>query len=455
MTTRITREGCVTSHPEVLKKARADLRVVSTANFAEHVPQTVVRAYLQKAPNVFVVPMQWYNAHFCSSTKECIDERPPPLDASFEFKGMLKDALYQPEAASKTLDCLSTNGGGILSLSVGMGKTCVALYIAAALRAKTIVVVHKTFLADQWVQRAAQFVPAAKVTRVQANAFDLSGDIVVATIQTLVRRDHPDFCLFKLVIFDECHHVAAPMFSTAMFKLNNRYLLGLSATPTRKDGLEKLLHDFLGPIAYQKTRDLSGAHKPMVVPLSYVCDAYARPAPTTRFGTLDHTRVLNTIAEDSERTAAIVHLLTKKIPKDKNVLVLSHRRAHCEAIVANLPEAATYLGGDKRIPSSRVVVSTYTLVSEGFDLDRLDTLVLATPASDVEQAIGRILRGSGSGGKRMVYDIVDAWGPCRAQAAKRKKTYAKNGFVYLGSQQLSQPQQLTTSLFLPDDTTAL
>ena len=423
---RLTLQGCETTHKEVIKRARGELQITTTPGIPDVAPVTF-NAYLLPNPTTVIVPVQWVKNAFPCLTLE--DTRPVPLTTNFKFVGALKSDLNQPEAAEAVLTALKKHGACILSLNVGMGKTCVALNIAASLQAKTLVVVHKTFLADQWVQRAMQFTPAAKVTRIQGQLCDLSGDIVVATIQTLVKKDPALFGEFKLVISDECHHIAAPMFSKAMFKLHCKYVLGLSATPTRKDGLQKVLHYFLGPIAYQVQPLQNTQQRTATVTLfSYTCDAYLLHAPTTRFGTLDHTKVLNCIAENSQRTSDIVHLIQNIIPKNRHVLVLSHRRAHCEAIAAAIPEASTYLGGDKKIPSSRILVSTYNLVSEGFDEARLNALVLATPASDVEQTVGRVLRNNEAKDPALIYDIIDAWGPCYAQSAKRKRVYAKYGF---------------------------
>jgi superfamily II DNA or RNA helicase len=442
---KVTLQGCETTHKEVIKRAKAELRVTTTPGIPDAAPVTF-NTFLLPNPSTAIVPTQWAQSTFPCLTVQ--DARPAPTTTSFKFLGTLKTDLKQPEAAEAVVNSLKKQGACILSLKVGMGKTCVALHVASTLQAKTLVVVHKTFLADQWEQRAMQFTPAAKVTRVQGQLCDLSGDIVVATIQTLVKKDAEMFGQFKLVVLDECHHTAAPMFSKAMFKLNCKYVLGLSATPTRKDGLQKVLHYFLGPIAYQVEGQTKAQRPATVMHFTYTCDAYAFPAPTTRFGTLDHTKLLNCIAENTQRTEAVVNLLRHVVPKNRHVLVLSHRRAHCEAIAAACPEASTYLGGDKKIPSSRILVSTYNLVSEGFDEARLDALVLATPASDVEQTVGRVLRNNDAKDPALIYDIIDAWGPCYAQSRKRKGIYTKNGFVITGPKALPSSSSSSAAGFM-------
>ena len=136
----------------------------------------------------------------------------------------------------------------------------------------------------------------------------------------------------------------------------------------------------------------------------------------------------------------IVDGTAKLFERGRHVLVLSHRREHCKAICALLiernVEAQTYLGGDKAVPESRVLVSTFALTSEGFDCPRLDALVLATPASDVAQSVGRILRGGDSTRSTNVHplivDIIDNFPISYAQASKRRGLYRKSGFGFGG-----------------------
>lgn len=348
------------------------------------------------------------------------------------FEGTLRDDLDQPAAVSATLESLRSKGGAVLSLAVGHGKTCCGLYIACALRAKTVIVVHKAFLADQWAARIRHFVPTATVSFIRGGTCDTSGDFVIAMIQTLISRTYPPstFDPFSLLIFDEAHHVAAKVFSQVMFSLNVPFTLGLTATPTRKDGLERLLHYFLGPIAYTKT-----LHTQCTVTVhihKYTCDAYAMPPPNNVRGDVDYTKLMTLLTKNADRTRRIVDLIATQLT-GRHVLVLSHRRAHLETLLADLTarhiDAALYVGGIKEVPSSAVILSTYAYVSEGFDEPRLDALVLTTPASDVAQTVGRILRGNDPSKTPVIHDVVDQWSVCFAQAAKRRKQYLASGFV--------------------------
>ena len=138
------------------------------------------------------------------------------------------------------------------------------------------------------------------------------------------------------------------------------------------------------------------------------------------------------MANDDERTAFVIKNMIENIPKNENCLVLSHRRSHCQLLAECLRQhgydANSYLGGDKTVPSSTVIVSTFSLDSEGFDEPRLSALVLATPASSISQAVGRILRAPGP---KIILDIGDSNPVSYAQASKRNAFYCISSSKFL------------------------
>ena len=430
-----TRHGIALKDVDVdtISRIRRELTVVPESMPGMPAPPSYV-LYIQTGPRSFLVPHFWAVAAFPGYRID--DVRVPGDRIDVAFTGILKDSLNQPQAVAATLESLHNHGGSVLSLRTGGGKTVCALSIISTLKVKTLVVVNKNILTSQWKQRIQQFLPNARISSIQGTTCDMSGDIVVAMIQTLISRpwSRTTFDSFGLLIYDECHSVSAKAFGSSMKMLNFPYVLGLSATPRRRDGLERTIFYHLGPMAYMapetKRRDV------IVRALTYKCDAYNRPAPTNRIGGLDHAGLLGHLADNIDRTNFIVDLALGDEFLKRDILILSHRRAHCEDICALLQkhgaDASAYLGGAKAVPTSRILVATYALVGEGFDESRLTALIFSTPCGDITQPIGRVMRGDATI-PPLVYDIVDAWGPCYAQASKRKKQYMAAGYTVYSS----------------------
>ena len=415
--------------PEVMKLVRKELVV---APLSPQNPFPTTFKVFAETPTKVIVPQFWARKAFLAA--EFTDGRPPaaPFAEPHNFMGTLKPELRQLEAVAAVQAAWSHTGGAMLCLPPGFGKTTCALYLAAQLGLKTLVVVHKEFLAQQWTERIQQFVPAATITRVQGDTCDTSGDFVIAMLQTLVSRQYPA-AAFKgigLVCADEVHHIAAKAFSQAMFALAAPYMLGLSATPDRRDGLGRVVTWFMGDVAFRVRRENQLATEVRTV--KYTCPRYQQPPPVNKMGNMCYTSIVTILAADKQRTEIIAREAAALARAGRDVLVLSHRRGHCTDICSALSlkgvDCATYLGGDKAVPDTQVIVATYALTSEGFDCPRLTALVLATPASDVEQSVGRVMRGSAEA-NAIIVDLVDEWGVCYAQAAKRRRLYKTSGFL--------------------------
>lgn len=308
-----------------------------------------------------------------------------------------------------------------------------ALYLAAVAKVKTLVLVHKGFLKEQWVERVGQCLPGARVTEIQGDVCDTSGDVVVAMIQTLLsRKPSPEtFQDVGLVIADEVHHLGAAAFSQCMWGQCARYVLGLSATPTRKDGLSRVVDWMVGPTAFRLQREHQATTEVRV--LRFTCAEFDTPPPVNRRGDICFASVIGRLVDNTRRTQVVARQAAALAAEGKDVLVLSHRRQHVADLATairglGVDSCGTYVGGDKECPDTKVIVATYALTSEGFDLPRLNALVLATPASDVEQSCGRVMRGSATRGA-VIVDVVDEWGVCYSQHAKRRAYYKRTGFT--------------------------
>lgn len=349
------------------------------------------------------------------------------------FKGKLRSAVQQ-QAVAASMKQLADNGSGVLSLCTGAGKTVLALYIACSLKIKTLVVVHKTFLLDQWEERIKKFVPLARIGRIQQKVEDVYNcDIVVGMLQSIAMReyDNDTFRDFGLVIFDEVHVVPAPVFSRALLKLSAPHMLGLSATPVRRDGLSYVIHWFIGPTFFEHS--LTGKNDVIVKVVKYLPGRTLLSAATRpNFNLVTATSIL---CDMELRNAVIAKHIIELVDEGRKILFLSDRRAHCEAMKRMLlgTESALYLGGMKtfelkKAEEKMVLLGTYGLAKEGLDIPTLDTLILATPRSDVVQACGRILHGK-TQFSPIIIDIVDEWFIGTRQFYKRKVYYDKAGFT--------------------------
>lgn len=413
--------------PGVAALVRRDL-VVSPYTLNDPFPKPF-KVYVE-TPTKYIVPLHWARGAGLVLT----DTRDAGEAIDVTFHGSLRADLRQPEAVAAAQAAWDEHGGAMMCLPPGYGKTTCALYMVSKLKRKTLVLVHKEFLKTQWADRVAQCLPGARVTAIQGGTCDVSGDVVVAMIQTLLSRKYPadTFRGFGCVVVDEAHHLGAEQMSQVMWGLCCPKTLFLTATPDRKDGLTRVVTWFSGPIAYRLRRENQDSTTVRVV--KYACPEFDGPMPTNRRGDVCFVTTITRLVENPARTRAIATLVADLVrDTGRDVLVLSHRRAHCAEIADAVRglgvECGTYVGGDKTAPATKVIVATYALTSEGFDMPRLTALVLATPASDVEQSCGRVMRGSSAA---VIVDVVDQWGLCHAQAAKRRALYVRSGFRIVG-----------------------
>jgi len=175
-------------------------------------------------------------------------------DIDLKFNGTLRD--YQEPVVCKFINYVKQHnvGGGLLELPCAWGKTSASLYILGQLKKKTLVIVHKEFLMNQWIERIHQFLPDATIGKIQGQIIDVENkDIVLCMIQSLVSKEYPSqlFESFGFTIIDEVHHISSQTFSNSLFKVVTKYMLGLSATMERKDGTTKIFKMFLGDVVHK------------------------------------------------------------------------------------------------------------------------------------------------------------------------------------------------------------
>lgn len=358
-----------------------------------------------------------------------------------EFQGKLKP--IQRPIVKKYLEWVAHEGAGLLELYCGMGKTVMALWIIAALGRKTLVVVHKEFLLRQWEERIAQFLPNARVGRIQGPRVETEDkDIVIGMLQSLSMKDYgiETFQQFGLTIIDEVHHIAAEVFSRALFRIVTRYMLGLSATMKRKDGLTHVFKMFLGDVVCKKER--KGNHAVVVKAINFLSDEpeFSKVEYNWR-GQTHYAIMIKKLCEFNRRSEFVLRVLCDVLQQgaSQQVIILGHNKSllkylHDAIKHRSIASVGFYVGGmkekDLKISETKqVIIATYAMASEGLDIKTLTTLIMATPKSDVEQSVGRILRGHNS--KPLVVDIVDKHGIFQRQWIKRRRWYKKQKFRVL------------------------
>src|SRR6056300_1487105 len=359
------------------------------------------------------------------------DRRPEPVKTRNAFTGKLRDATHQNEA----FDAAIKAGHGVHSLPCGYGKTTVSLAIASKLGYRTMIIVHKQFLADQWKERIQQLCPGATIGMVQQNKKEVECDFVIAMLQSLSLKEYSfsDFESIGTVIVDEAHHICAKVFSQSLFKLCPRHIFGLSATPERKDGLTKVLHWFMGPTFFAVER--KNQEQVEVFPVTFDSANYRNPPPCTRNGQLSLVNMITELVEHRDRNKMLVSLVKKASQGTRQLLVLSDRRQHCEFLHQCFPKSSgLYIGGMKEADleassKKKIIFATFSQAHEGLDIPTLDTVILATPKSDIQQSIGRVMRETpGKNNNPHIYDIVDHWSILFAMYKKRLRVYKQGGF---------------------------
>lgn len=358
-----------------------------------------------------------------------------PIDIS--FVGELFD--YQHNIIDKYIKHVGDSGGGLLDVEPGKGKTVMALNIISQLKTKTLVIVHKSFLMNQWIERIEQFLPKAKVGKIQGEIIDVEGkDIVLGMLQSLSSKKYADeLCSsFGLCVFDECHHLSAEVFSNVMIQFVCNYNLGLSGTMTRKDGLTKVFKYFIGPVIHKEKTDLSVEVN--VKTIYYHDDDLFKNVKTDFRGNPMYSTMISSLCDCKSRSAFLVDIVRNEFLLNPNqqMMILAHNKSLIQElydmIILFEPCVGFYLGGMKEkslkeSESKKIIIATYAMASEGLDIKTLTTLFMATPKSDVCQSVGRILRSKHS--TPLVIDIVDPHTIFNNQYKKRKAYYLKKKYL--------------------------
>ena len=442
MTTKLSKDGYKIIKKEYsskfIKEIKDELTVKPFNNFnrsqmASDVGRFTV--YLE-SPKKLYLPRFYGMKKFGVPTINLLEEGDP---INISFNGDLREEqkpieeIYLKNAYEK--------GGGIISIRCGGGKTVLALHIISVLKKKTIVIVHKDFLMTQWRDRILEFLPEAKIGKIQQDTIDIEGkDIVLAMVQSLSMKEYGDdvFDSFGLAVFDECHHLGAEVFSKSMRKVASKYMLGLSATPKRKDGLSKVFEWFMNDIVYLQKKKNEDYAEVQLIECNFNDEKYNKIEMTFRKEPC-MPRMINNICNYYPRTQLIVQNVKKYHDEKRSILILSDRREHLKLLENMIKEFSSigyYVGGMKpdQLRESQekdVILATFSMASEGMDIPKLDTVFLASPKSDVEQSVGRIFRKKACDRSfhPLIVDIQDTFSMFQKQCEKRITLYHKSNFT--------------------------
>jgi superfamily II DNA or RNA helicase len=242
---------------------------------------------------------------------------------------------------------------------------------------------------------------------------------------------------FGLTIIDEVHHISSEVFSNTLFKLVTKYMLGLSATMNRKDGTSKIFKMFLGEVVFKENRKQD--HPVVVRAVEYKIDDEEFNEIVYDFrGNPQFSTMITKLCNYNRRSEFILQVLGDMLRENPNqqVMILAHNKSLLKYLydaisTRNIASVGYYVGGMKEAAlkeseSKKVIIATYSMAAEGLDIKTLTTLIMATPKTDIEQSVGRILRERH--GTPVVVDVIDKHDLFQKQWAKRKAFYRKQNY---------------------------
>jgi len=372
---------------------------------------------------------------------EIRDERLSGDAIDVEFVGSLRRDQETAVAA------MLIHETGVLCAPTAFGKTVLAAAVIAQRRVNTLVLVHRTELLKQWQERLQSFLGVGKdvVGFIGGGKSKPTGKIDIAVMQSLSRKGEVSALVerYGQVIVDECHHVGAVSFDAILKRAKAKFVLGLTATPIRRDGQQPIIFMQCGPIRYKADPSADAPHDLAVI-------------PHLREGRIDVPAdagiqdVFRQLAGDASRTRAIAREVATAYQLGRKVLVLTERTEHVTAIAGALSDRVTVrfvlhgrLSKKQRVAvieclaalpenAPRVLVATGKLIGEGFDHPALDTMVLAMPVSwrgTLQQYAGRLHRQHAAKSDVRIIDFVDAGHPALLRMwDKRQRGYRAMGY---------------------------
>jgi superfamily II DNA or RNA helicase len=407
----LTPKGYAVKKSHLTDKQAAELRKTLTVapKVLDKFQWTVTRFPIySESKTRFYVPRHWGIKTY-GEPEASILPAGLPLPSRITWNASFAPHDFQQEIMSQFVE---RGANGLICVPCGYGKTFMALRIALTLGLRFLIIVDKEFLMNQWKAEMERFLHGIRIGVLQAEKVQTDAaayDVTIGMIQTICRRDFPDgfFDQYGFTIFDECHHLGASYFCRALQRIQTRYMLGLSATPDREDGLTFVFESFLGEPVYKKTqRDPDREAKVRAVWFTSEDPAYAE-IPLNPRGEPITAKLLNQVAEYEPRNQRILSLIHDYAGDNRRfLLLLSDRISQLDWFHERLTahpscsgfKVGYYIGGmkqtvlDENADTCRLLLATYQMASEAFSVKRLNTVILATPRKNVQQSTGRVFR---------------------------------------------------------------
>lgn len=451
----------------------------------------------------FYVPRHWGIKKFGKPEVNIVSEG-LKLSETISFSNKFPPHDFQKEIIETFIE---KDGNGLICVPCGYGKTFMALNIAVLLRRRFLIVVDKEFLMNQWKSEIENFIEGATVGILQGSTCQVGTDIIfereytipelkqlcreaklkvggnkdellkrlsdagidtspkshtidyditICMIQTICRQEFPEnfFDEYGFTIFDECHHLGAAYFCQALKKIQTKYMLGLSATPDREDGLSLVFEYHLGDPVYKNTKRAPDREAVVKAVWFDSEDPAYKEVPVNWRGEPVTAKLLNQVADFEPRNNKIMELIDE-YAKDQNrfILILSDRISQLEWFEKTLDKWPTkylhgyYIGGmkqsklDDNADKCQILLATYQMASEAFSVKKLNTVILATPRKNVEQSTGRIFRQRIDERKVAphIVDIIDSHDCHKRRWFVRQKFYKECEYTF---QHIDKPKRV-------------
>ena len=333
------------------------------------------------------------------------------------FRGKL--SKVQIGAKKQTLDLLNEYASCIVSFQCGLGKTVFSLYLAAKIGMTTMILAHRITLINQWERAINKFIPNARVEVCNAkNPPSGNSDFYIMNMANVPKLSMESYNCIHVLIVDEVNVACAETMSKCFFYFKPLYGIGLSATPKRSDGLDKLLDLYFGP--ERIVRIVNIPHNVYCLKTGIVPEFEENSQ-----GGMDWNSVIKSQSENEERNELIVRII-QYFP-DRTWLVLCKRVNQAKYLkerLESLSENVTCITGTQQTYDcdARIVISTYSKTGVGFDHPTLDALLLASDVDEgIEQYHGRVFRREDSA--PIIVDILDNFRPFQNHWNNRKRFY--------------------------------